>query len=462
MRALGKRTGISRAVALAFCAVLLLTLPAAADVEKSVSVALGKADTVDLPGSVVDILVANPAIADVGALRSDRLYIVGRAAGDTNVLAFNASGEVIARVEVHVHVDQKTLKDTLKELFPNEEVEARTVNEDIILTGKASNPGVANQIVDVASRFVANKDQTVVNMMSVKGEQQVMLKVRIVEANRAALRELGVETDYRAGVGGALPDSAFSANTIAGTGLTSDPYSLFSAIVTDTNFGPLEVNLRALERDGLVNTLAEPNLTAISGETAGFLAGGEFPVPTGTDSDGNIIIEFKQFGVSLNFKPIVLNPDRISLQLSTEVSALADQDGITLNSIEIPGLSVRRAQTTVELGSGNTLMIAGLLESKTIKALNGLPGITDVPILGELFKSRSFEQNESELVVMVTPYLVQPFAKGVAERKEDAPQERQQQTRLTEQFIANLRRIYGGRVPASVDGKDASLGYILD
>lgn len=458
----GEKTGISRIAALALCLLLSLAPPAAADVEKSVSVALGKADTVDLPGNVVDILVANPAIADVGALRSDRLYIVGRAAGDTNVLAFNASGEVIARVEVHVHVDQKTLRDTLKELFPEEEVQARTVNEDIILTGKVSNPGVANQVVDVATRFVANKDQTVVNMMTVKGEQQVMLKVRIVEANRAALRELGVETDYRAGANRLLSNSAFSANTIAGTGLTTDPYTMFSAVISDTNFGPLAIGLRALERDGLVNTLAEPTLTAISGESAGFLAGGEFPVPVGTDDDGNIIIEFKQFGVSLNFKPIVLNPERISLQLSTEVSALADQDGITLSSIEIPGLSVRRAQTTVELGSGNTLMIAGLLESKTIKALNGLPGITDMPILGELFKSRSFEQNESELVVMVTPYLVQPFAKAVAERTEDAPQERQQHTRLTEQFIANLRRIYGGRVPESLAGSEASLGYILD
>lgn len=454
-------------MALVLCAALLVSAPVAragdgAGVQKSVSVALGKADTIDLPGNVVDILVANPAIADVGALRADRLYIVGRGVGDTNVLAFDTSGEVIARVEVHVHVDQKTLRDTLTRLFPNEEVEASTVNKDIILRGKVSNPGVANQIVDVATRFASTEGQSIVNMMTVKGEQQVMLKVRIVEANRAALRELGVDTDYRS-ISGVLSNSAVSANTISGTGLTTDPFSIFSAVINDTgDFGPLEIGLRALERDGLVNTLAEPNLTAISGETAGFLAGGEFPVPVGTDDDGNIIIEFKQFGVSLNFKPIVLSEDRISLQLSTEVSALADQDGIILNSIEIPGLSVRRAQTTVEMGSGNTLMIAGLLQSKTIRALNGLPGITDVPILGELFKSRSFEQNESELIVLVSPYLVKPFAKAIAERKEDVPGERRQQTRLTEGFIGNLRRIYGASVPIPDGDAAAMIGYILD
>jgi len=425
---------------------------------KSVHVALGKADTVDLPGVVSDILVANPAIADVGVLRSNRLYVVGRGVGDTNVLAFNEDGDVLADVTIHVRIDQKTLQNTLKEFFPDEDVRVRTVNQNIILTGRVSNPSVANQLRDMAGRFVVNDSQSIMDLMTVKGEQQVMLKVKIVEANRAALREYGIETDYKNGIGNAL--SGGTVNAVGGVGLTAlNPFATGSLFFDDDNaFGPLNVTLRALERDGLVNTLAEPNLTVISGEEAGFLAGGEFPVPVGADDNG-ISIEFRQFGVSLTFIPTVLSENRISVQLTTEVSTLAAQDGVTLVGVEIPGLSVRRASTTIELTNGGSMMMAGLIKSETVNALNGLPGISDMPILGKLFESKSFARDESELLIMVTAVLVEPFSAAQAELVDKGDEDAM--TPLAKDLVRNLRRIYGDKVPESIE-TGTKFGYMID
>jgi pilus assembly protein CpaC len=249
-----------------------------------------------------------------------------------------------------------------------------------------------------------------------------MLKVKIIEAKRSVLREYGLESDYNALNSAATTSGHF--NAVGGqTGLSAlTPFATGNVFFTDDHFGPLKVAISALERDGLINTLAEPNLTAISGETAGFLAGGEFPVPTGRDTNGNITIEFKQFGVALNFTPTVLASDRIALQLSTEVSAKSSvaSDGVTLSDTFIPGLTTRRAETTVQMGSGGTIMIAGLLKSEDVHSLNGFPGLQDLPVLGELFRSKSFARDESELVVLVTPYLVEPYADRQAMEAADA------------------------------------------
>lgn len=375
----------------------------------SVTLVAGKAETIMLSKPAADILVANPGIADVGSLRADRLYVVGRGVGDTNILAFDAEGNQLADIAVHVSVDDATLRSTLKNLFPREKITVSTVNNSVVLKGRASSAMIANQIRDVASRFVgANAaNRTLVDLMTVAGEQQVMLKVKVLEAQRDVLRELGVSingTDFDTATGVGL-----SALTQFGNGvLTVDP--------PGGHFGPFSIDVRGLERDGLINTLAEPTLTAISGETAGFLAGGEFPVPAGRDQDGNVTIEFRQFGVSLNFIPTVLDQDRISLQLTSEVSERSEANSVTLINTIIPGLSVRRAQTTVQMQSGGTLMMAGLMRSRSVDALNGFPGLKDIPILGQLFKSKSFQRGESELVFLVTPYLVEPFADAHAER----------------------------------------------
>lgn len=386
-----------------------LAVHAAKSGDRNVRLIIGKADTVELEGAVADVLVANPSIIDVGTLRANRLYVVGRAVGDTNVLAYDSAGNQLADIAVHVRMDDQNIQNTLREFFPDESVNAKTVKDNIILSGTVSSPSVSNQVRELAARFFTEKNQTIVDLMKVRGERQVMLKVKVMEVNRSVLRDLGVETDLRGG------------SSVQGSGLDIGDVGRIKAVpfatgtmllggVNALGVAPLTVRLRALESNGLVSTLAEPTLTAISGETAGFLAGGEYPVPTGKDAQGNVIIEFKQFGVSLNFTPTVMTKERIALHMSTEVSAKDSSIGVQLSGVQVDGLSVRRAETTVELGSGNTIMIAGLLKSDTVNSMNGMPGVESLPILGQLFKSKSFTRGESELLIIITPYLVDSYA----------------------------------------------------
>ena len=429
--------------------------------KETIYLTAGKAETVELPQPVSDLLIASPSVADVGVLRSNRLYVVGRNVGDTNVLAFDESGNVLADLSIHVHIDENTLTETITEFFPDENINIKTVGDNIVLTGQVTTPSVANQVRDLASRFRVNQDQEIVDLMRVAGEQQVMLQVRILEADRSLLRELSINTGLSSDSGTTIGSNGAFLSANAGVGLTApQPFATGTLLLTDSAFGQLNVNLQALERDGFINTLAEPNLTAISGETAGFLAGGEFPVPTGVDNQGRVQIEFKRFGVSLDFRPIVLSKNRISLQLSTEVSALSDQQNVTLGTgINIPGLTVRRANTTVEMSSGSSLMIAGLIQSQTTNALNGLPGISSIPILGDLFQSKSFARDETELLVMVTPYLVNTFAEPNADLVVESVQE--DGSALDRRLLATMTRTYGDIVPAAAEG-NASLGYMID
>jgi pilus assembly protein CpaC len=478
----------------------------AASYTKTVQLIAGKADTVELNGTVADVLVANPAIADVGTLRSNRLYIVGKSVGDTNVLAYDDRGNQLANIVIQVRSDDKTLQDSLREFFPDEKISVRTVKNNIVLSGSVSSPSVANQVRDLASRFLADpKGSPLVDLMKVDGEQQVMLKVKVVEADRNILKELGISTDYRTlgetdttqtstipGVAGSPLGTGSLAgirNFANGIGTSALPFG--SAVVT---VGALTSTINALEQNGIVNTLAEPNLTAISGETAGFLAGGEFPVPSGRDTSGNVEIEFKQFGVALNFTPTVLNKERIALHMSAEVSAQDAATGVTLSGVVVPGLSVRRAETTVELGSGSTIMIAGLIDSGTIHSMSGYPGVASLPIIGQLFKSTSFQRNESELLFIITPYLVNSYAEADAVAQKAPParlpgtpvmpvekaitvpekagsinppifagavQEANTVTPLSRTFVDNLRKVYGDSVVEKV-GTGTGFGYIVE
>lgn len=390
-------------------------------------VTLGKAEIVTLPGTIADIFVANPKIADVIALQSNKLYIVGSTLGDTNIIVSDNVGNVIKRLNVSVNVDTVAIENLVHTMFPNEKgVKAHMIGNQIALTGLVSTPSVAQKIArlvaahmgEIQNKDVKDVDEIIENLMEVQGEQQVMLRVRMLEMSRGILKELGIESNVNGFVPGTTT-SATNGNGLSGflgaitrTGLTKDPFGVGSVIL-DTGLagiGELELLLNALQSDNLVSVLAEPNLTSVSGEQAGFLAGGEFPVPVGRDRDGNIVVDYKEFGVSLNFKPIVLSPDRISLQMNTEVSSLNQANGLTLAEIQIPGLDVRRASTTVEINSGGTLMMAGLLKSESVKGLSGIPGIKDTPVIGDLLSSDSFNRQETELVVLVTPYLVQPFA----------------------------------------------------
>jgi pilus assembly protein CpaC len=445
---------------------------------------VGKAEIVDIQGPVSDIMVADPDVVDVVALQSKRLYMVGSKVGNTNVIALDAAGNIIVRLNVHVRVDERTLEETIHDLFPKEDITAKTVNDQVILVGQASSPTVIAQIQDLAVRFVGD-EKKLLNLVKVNGQMQVMLKVRVMEASRGVLKEFGIETSandltdvqnppllfnqrYPNSIGGGAGGNMF---TNGQTGLTSDPFGI-GRIFYDTGIngiGMTEILFNALEQDNMVHVLAEPNLTAISGEEANFLAGGEFPVPTGRDTNGNIVIEFKPFGVSLNFKPRVLGDDRISMQLKTEVSSLDQDSGITIDEIVVPGLDVRRAETVVELNSGGSLMIAGLLKSETVKGLSGLPGVRNTPILGDLISSDSFNRQETELLIVVTPYVVEPIAraddgkglKGDGKGKTAASDSTDGNAPLQQAFRQNLERVYGDRLPQTVNEIGKS-GYILE
>lgn len=383
-----------------------------------VVVMLGKAEMINIGGDIADVLVADPSIVDVMAVKSNRLYVVGSSLGDTNIMALDANGDVLRKINIHVQMDTDRLSSMVSELYPNEQVEIRALTDQVVLTGHVSNPEMANKIVNLVGRYAADAqgstggtpDNIVVNMMGVRGEQQVMLRVKIVEASRSALKDLGLELNA---VGGSFGDATLGLATTAALGLTNPAQLAAGAIGYNSgDLGNVTMLARALEQEGILNTLAEPNLTSISGEQAGFLAGGEFPIPTQLDDNGNLVYEFKPFGVSLNFTPIVLSEDRISLQLTTEVSTATFDRNLQLQGISVPTFNVRRAETTVELPSGGTLMIAGLIQSESISGLSQLPGVGDIPVVGDLIKSDTFTRNESEVVVMITPYLVKPFAQN--------------------------------------------------
>lgn len=456
--------------------------------DQLVQVTLGKGEIVKINGVVADVLVANPAIADVVAIQADKLYIVGSQLGDTNLMVLDAGGNVIQRMDIHVKIDETAVQAYLDETYPNEHVKVRALNDQVMLTGTVSNPAVANRITKVVAAYIGEiqemkgqADEIIVNMLEVKGEQQVMLKVRIMEASKNLIKELGIETDLATtgnGLGNNLQGGIASAT---GTGLTQPSMAAGALVFNDGNFGPLSVVLNALEQGDMVRMLAEPNLTAISGQEAGFLAGGEFPVPGGRDDEGNVIIQYRSFGVSLNFKPVVLSENRINLQLNTEVSSLARDDSVTIAGLDVPGLNIRRASTTVEVPSGGGLMIGGLLQTNTVKGMAGLPGIKDVPVLGDLISSRSFNREETELLVLVTAYLVKPYAEaeskpvpnqnpnmfgqntlGLPPKQPGKPAPIQDKNSpLTSAFSDNIRRIYGRKAPEMMnDG--SRFGYLVN
>ncbi len=426
----------------------------------------GMAEIVDVEGAVSDIMVANPSIVDVMALQSNRLYVVGVTLGSTNVIAVDAEGNIISRLNVHVKIDDLVIQDVVDELFPEESVKIQALMDQVIVSGRVSTPSVAESVMDIVSQYVGEiqgedgtADELIVNMLKVSGENQVMLRVKIIEASREVLRELGVETNLTQlnNVG----NLTGTIGTAIANGLTTDPFAVASLIYDtgSSGFGPLQTILRALEEDGLVNTLAEPNLTAVSGETAGFLAGGETPVPTSRDRDGNIIVEYRPFGVSLNFRPVVLSGDLISLHLQTEVSAVSNQSTFNIQGLDIPSFTVRRAETTVEMGSGSSLMIAGLLKSEVAKSMTGMPGVKNLPVLGELFSSESFQREETELVVIVTPYLVHPYADKSFSKELPI----QESNPLAAAFADNIKRTFAKFSLASdLFAQDERYGYLID
>ena len=361
-----------------------------------VNLGLNKARVYELSQDVRDVLVSNPAIADVIVKTPRLVYVLGQAVGDTNVFFFDGEGNEILRLEIRVELDLSSLQTAMAEYFPDDHIVVKAVNEDVILSGTVRSAQVAEDARLVAQRFVIDPSE-IVNLLRIANEQQVLLRVRVSEMQRTVVKELGVQFGA---------EGSFSArNSIFDFNSGSPGANAFGTALAD--FVGLDITLDALESQGLVKTLAEPNLTALSGENANFLVGGEFPIPVPQEGD-QITIEFKQFGVLLTFTPVVLSSGLISLKISTEVSQLSTAGAVSLNNFNIPSLTVNRAETTVELPSGGSFMIAGLLQNDIRSTIDGLPGMKDIPILGALFRSVAFRREETDLVVTVTPYLVRP------------------------------------------------------
>jgi pilus assembly protein CpaC len=440
----------------------------------------GKSAIIDLPADARDILISNPAIADATVRTARRAYVIGRQLGQTNIFFFDAQGRQIANVEIRVEPDVGPLNDILRRHTPDANITAEAVNGAIILTGSARSAAESDRARQLATQYIttsgaagaggATSEDRVVNLIQVQGSEQVLVRVRVVEMSRTLVRQLGINTNYEElinqlvgeddfidiatnngfSINGSVLGGLAASGGVAENILRPNSYTYPSGTV-DPNigvgsagvggfevdpdsgqitYGPASVqsarrtdaSIEAFERAGLLRVLAEPNLTAISGEAARFLAGGEFPVPVSSE-DGQISVEFKPFGVGLAFTPVVMSGGRISLKVATEVSELTSEgaistgdtpvrnaDGTTtvIRGITIPALQVRRAETTLEMSSGSSIVLAGLIQERTRHALEGVPGVMNTPVLGSLFRSRDFVNNETELVIIVTPYLVRP------------------------------------------------------
>jgi len=407
--------------------IVTVTTHTGATVHQHLTLALDKAAIVQLDTDARDVLVSNPSIVDAVVRTPRRIFLLANKTGQTNAFFFDAAGHQILAIDIRVERDVGDLSSMMKDDLPDSAIKVAALNDNIVLTGTVANTGDATRAVDLAGRFAGDPTK-VVNMLKVEANEQVMLKVHVAEVQREIAKQLGIDATAAATAAG-VPIIAGTSNPfgLLGRALAEGSGFQIGNIGSDpTHPAPNNVQgvLKALETVGLVHTLAEPNLTAVSGETAKFLAGGEFPVPSGRDSQGNVSVEFKSFGVGVSFTPVVLSPNRISLQISTIVSELTNTGAFTLNGstsvdpttgqvvtapgLTIPALSERRAETTIELPSGGSFAIAGLLQHTTKQQIDAFPGLKDLPVLGALFRSRDFEQNETELVVIVSAYLVDP------------------------------------------------------
>jgi pilus assembly protein CpaC len=434
-------------------------LGGAGPASRSLSLPRGKSAIIDLPVDARDVLVSNPQVADAVLRSPRRIYVLGQAAGQTDAVFFDAAGRQILSLNIRVDQSTDALADTVRRLVPGSDVSIEAVADSVVLTGTVASAGDADRIQRLAERYVGKPEQ-VVNMLSIKGGEQVMLKVRVVEMQRSIIKQFGV--DVNALIGSAT-SGALVFNKPASFGINGSLLGGISAGYAETDpTKKVAATVQAFERAGLVRTLAEPNLTAISGESAKFLAGGEFPVPTGRDKDGNVVVTFKQFGVGLGFTPVVMSGGRISLKVSTEVSELTNQGAFVLDkTFTIPALNVRRAETTVEMPSGGALMIAGMLQERTKQNLDKIPGVGNVPVLGTLLTSRDFLNDETELVVIVEPYLVNATTPDRLQTPVDGLQVAGDARAL---LFGKLNRAYradkGGKASAAV--YPAPAGYVID
>jgi len=429
------------------------------------SLGIGKSVVLDLPRDVKDVLVANPKVANAVVHSSQRAYVIGAEVGQTNIVFFDSDGQQIAAYDIAVTRDLNGIRAALKQTVPNADIRIEGLGDGVVLTGSVSSPIEAQQAGDLAKRLVGDADK-VVNNIAVRSRDQVMLKVTLAEVSRSIIKQMGIDLSAKLNYGNSVvtfnnsnPFTANNAPLVAGNAATGSFGSNPSVTAT----------LRAMESAGVVRTLAEPNLTAISGESATFIVGGEFPVPTGvtcqTTAAGAVgqcapSIAFKKFGVSLNFTPVVLTEGRISLHVMSEVSEVSTDNSINISGISVPSIKTRRAETTLEIPSGGAMAMAGLIQQQTKQAINGLPGLSTLPVLGSLFRSTDFANNQTDLMVIVTPLIVRSVAPKDLSRPDDgfAPASDPQAD-----LLGSINRIYGapGRTDPAQNYR-GTYGFITD
>src|SRR3954454_24998086 len=427
-----------------------------------VQLGIGKSVVIDLPRDVKDVLVSEPKFANAVVRSTRRAYLIGVAVGQTNIYFFDAEGKQIAGFDVAVTRDLNGVRAMLQKLLPNADVRVDGVGDGVMLSGMVANATESQQAYDVASRLVGSAEK-VVNNLTIRGRDQVMLKVTVAEVQRDVIKQLGIDLNGSLTYGSAVLN--FN---------NSNPFTALGQPLVEGNamagsFKSVNATLRAMERAGVIRTLAEPNLTAISGESANFLAGGEFPVPGGYTCDPvtkacQLSIQFKKFGVGLNFTPVVLSEGRISLKVMTEVSELSNENSITLvqgtSTQNIPAIKTRRAETTVEIPSGGALAMAGMIQEQTKHQISGLPGLMNLPVLGTLFKSRDYVNRQTELMVIVTPYIARAVAPKDLSRPDDGFADTSDPAAV---LLGRINKIYGAPgKPAPAAGYNGKYGFILD
>lgn len=421
----------------------------------SMAMEVRRGELLKLARPAATVFVSDPSIADVQVKSARLIYVFAKKPGETTLFAVDKNENVLANIEIHVTHNLSRLQQTIQELYPNTDIRANSMDGTIVIEGEVDSASIAENLYRLALELTGDPAKILMRV-GVVAPNQVNLRVRVAEVSRDIDKRIGFDWSL-AGTGGGITLGLLAANPLTAA---QNTFSLGGAL------GAFDINavLDALEDEGMISIMAEPNLTAMSGETASFLAGGEFPilVPGG---DNGPTIEYKKFGISLAFTPTLVGIDRINLHVNPEVSQLSTTNSVSLGGYEIPALTTRRAETTVELGSGQSFAIAGLIQNNTTHDISKFPGLGDIPMLGALFRSDSFQREETELVLIVTPYLVKP----VSARKMATPLDGFTPPNDSERLGGSI----GTYVPASsapgpvtLDGRGVSLigpvGFVVD
>ncbi|TRC89131.1 type II and III secretion system protein family protein [Mesorhizobium sp. WSM4310] len=466
------RSRFARALAMAAALVAggMLALPGLAKADNdivyvsatknaSIKVAKGKPKTIVTSAAFYQIVIGDPEIANVNPLTDKSFYVLGNNLGTTGIALFDEKKQLVGTVDIEVTLDTDQLASTIRASVPDAKIKVGSANGRVVLSGEADDAVAAEKANKIATRFSGTEE--VINSVNISSSQQVQLNVRFVEINRQAGQDLGAKyaANFAYGFGGR--DVSLDPGTVptAGTG------EIIGRLLS--NGVSIDIAIKALEERGLARRLAEPNLIARSGDTASFLAGGEFPIPVSEDN-GKISVSYKKYGVSLDFTPTVLKDGLVSLDIAPEVSSIDASSSYNIGTISVPGFIVRRARTSVDLKNGQSFMIAGLLQSQNDITTSRIPGLGKMPVLGALFSSKSYQRRETDLVIIVTPYLVKPVDPS---KKMVEPTDGTRPASNVDYFLNNTEEVKAsdtGRALALADGSAArtapatTVGHFLD